>query len=192
MPTNSSTVTTSSVTLINTFQYRSGRVSSELSPDDCFLDWSADTRGGGRFLLADDNDSQSKKKSSSSSSSYSRGKKLRQFVICHKIKSSSAYLKGFLLFPAAKSGFRNDESFGSSNHGKTESWSSTPDDVAGKRECFISKFPTVVGRKKKSNNNNPFGRIENYKRFEYSCTLKKRIEKEIAKKCLGFGGFSSN
>ncbi|CAN0928455.1 hypothetical protein LINGRAHAP2_LOCUS36504 [Linum grandiflorum] len=96
------------------------------------------------------------------------------------------------MLPAAKSGFRNDELFGSSNHGKTESWSSAADDAAGKRECFISKFPRVVGRKKNSNNNNPFGRIENCERVDYSSTLKKRIEKEMAEECLGVGGFNSN
>ncbi|CAN0893302.1 hypothetical protein LINGRAHAP2_LOCUS18076 [Linum grandiflorum] len=166
MPTNSSTKATSSVTPVNISTSGSGRVSSELSPDDCFFDWSADTCGGGRFMLADDNNSQSKKKSSSSSSSYSWGKKFRQFVVCQKIKSSSAYLKGLLLFQTTKS--------------------------AEKRECFISKFPRVVGRKKKTKSNNPFGRIENYERFEYGSTLKKRIEKEMAEECLGFGGFSSN
>ncbi|CAN0876915.1 hypothetical protein LINGRAHAP2_LOCUS11564 [Linum grandiflorum] len=86
---------------------------------------------------------------------------------------NGAYLKGLLLFSAAKSSFRNDESFGSSNHRKTEespsSAAEAAEDAAGKRDCFISKFPRV-GRKK-SNNKPPFGRIENYERFEYSSTF---------------------
>ncbi|CAN1775537.1 Probable membrane-associated kinase regulator 3 [Linum perenne] len=169
LQSSASAAATAAVTPVNISPSGSGRVSSELNPDEYL--WSA---GGGRFL-SEEEGRQSKKPS--------WGKKLRQSVI----KSSRSYLKALLLFPTAtttttKSDFQNDESFG--KHIKTESSPSAEE--AGKRDCFISKFPRVGRKKSKGGNSNPFGRIENYERFEYSSTLKKRIEKEMAEECLGF------